>query len=154
MTYMFANVLTGITGQQILDKLNNDRPLTVCTIGCLNLQVRVLNDDDAVPEPDTDQYDWPHLWQAVGIECAVVLYGEVLARESIWGVWMFQGPREHAPDHYNFAETLKTEVCELTGAACDRLKVAIAQRLDRLQSAADLVACNGIRPGSHISVSV
>lgn len=159
MSHLFSKPLAGISGQRIIDAWHSqingkDRPVTLCTVGCLNLQVRILPDDDTTPEPDSDQSESPGFWQAVGIEVAVCLYGDVLVRESLWGIWMYLGGDQFKPAGYDFASIVWSTVTDLTTEACARLGVAIAQRLDRLQSAAGLVACNGVRPGSHISVSV
>jgi hypothetical protein len=162
MTHLFTQPLSGISGQRMVDSLDGqsemERPITLCTVGCLTLQLRVIFDDGAsAPEPDTEQWDNPNLWQAVGIEVAVCLYGDVLARESIWGVWMYLGNREDTT-LWTFPATLKEEVERLTAEACTRLGTVIAQRLDRLHSAESIVrqhARYGIyTPGAHVSVSV
>ena len=156
--HLFTKPLAGISGQRIIDawdaQFQAERPVTLCTVGCLALQVRCLFDSSPDVEPDSEQAESPGFWQAVGIEVAVCLYGDVLVRESLWGIWMFLGGEQFRPAGYDFASIVWSTVTDLTAECCARLGVAIAQRLDRLQSAADLVACDGIRPGSHISVSV
>ena len=161
MTHLFTRPLSGISGQRMVDSLDGqsemERPVTLATVGCLTLQLRILYDLDTAPEPDTDPYDWPHLWQAVGIEVAVCLYGDVLARESVWGVWMYLGSRTDT-QRWTFPAVLKEEVERLTAEACARVGTVIAQRLDRLHSAEELVKqytrTGTIRTGSHVSVSV
>jgi hypothetical protein len=156
--HLFTKPLAGISGQRIVDawdtQSQSERPVTLCTVGCLALQVRCLFDDSPDVEPGSEQEESPGFWQAVGIEVAVCLYGDVLVRESLWGIWMFLGGEQFRPAGYDFASIVWSTVTDLTNEACARLGVAIAQRLDRLQSAAGLVACNGVRPGSHTSVSV
>jgi hypothetical protein len=161
MAHLFTQPLAGISGDRMADAVGSnadmERPVTLATVGCLTLQLRVLYDNDTPPEPDTDAYDHPSLWQAVGIEVAVCLYGDVLARESIWGVWMYQGPKDDLFSR-SFPAMLKEEVDNLTTEACTRLSTVIAQRLDRLHSAESIVrqySCYGTyRAGAHISVSV
>jgi hypothetical protein len=157
--HLFSKPLTGISGQRIVDAFDSQhspagRPVTVCTVGCLSLQAALFADDDATPEPGSEQSESPGFWTPVGIEVAVTLYGDVLARESLWGIWRYLGGEEFKPEFYSFPEEVKTTVCDLTAECCARLGVNITRRLDRLQSAAGLVACEGVRPGSHISVSV
>ena len=158
MAHLFSKPLAGISGQRIVDawntQLESERPVTLCTVGCLNLQVRFLFDHSPDVEPDSEQAESPGFWQAVGIEVAVTLYGDVLVRESLWGIWMYLGGDQFKPAGYDFSSIVWSTVTDLTAEACARLGVSIAQRLDRLQSAAELVACNGVRPGSHTSVSV
>jgi hypothetical protein len=117
----------------------------------------VLYDHDTAPEPGTDEYDHPNLWQAVGIEVAVRLYGDVLARETRWGVWVYLGSRTDT-SRWTFPAVLKEVVDNLTNEACARVGVVIGQRLDRLHSAEELVKqytrTGTIRTGSHVSVSV
>jgi hypothetical protein len=161
MAHLFTQPLSGISGQRMADSVGSnadmERPVTLATVGCLSLQLRVLYDNDTTPEPDTDPYDHPSLWQAVGIEIAVTLYGDVLARESVWGVWMYQGPKDD-PFSRSFPAMLKEYVDNLTQEACARVGVVIGQRLDRLHSAQDLVSqytsTGKVRAGSHVSVSV
>jgi len=161
MAHLFTQPLSGISGQRMADSVGSnadmERPVTLATVGCLSLQLRVLYDNDTTPEPDTDPYDHPSLWQAVGIEVAVCLYGDVLARESRWGVWMYQGPKDD-PFSRSFPAMLKEEVDNLTRKACARVGVVIGQRLDRLQSAASIVRVYtqyGVyTPGAHVSVGV
>lgn len=162
--HLFAKPLAGISDQRIIDawdtlfkddgSYDSERPITLCTVGCLNLQVRCIFDDSPDIEPDSEQAESPEFWQAVGIEVAVTLYDDVLVRESLWGIWMYLGGEQFKPAGYDFAAIVFETVPDLTAECCARLGVAIAQRLDRLQSAAELVACNGVRPGSHTSVSV
>jgi hypothetical protein len=161
MTHLFTQPLSGISGQRMVDSLDGqsdmERPVTLATVGCLSLQLRVLYDHETTPEPDTDPYDWPSQWQAVGIEVAVCLYGDILARESVWGVWLYLGSREDT-SRWTFPTVLKEEVDNLTNEACARVGTVIGQRLDRLHSAQDLVSqytrTGTIRTGSHVSVSV
>lgn len=157
-SHLFSKPLAGISGQRIIDAWHNmleaERPVTLCTVGCLNLQARCLWDTNPAVEPDSEQAESPNMWQAVGIEVAICLHGDVLVRESLWGIWMFLGATNLMPAGYNFPAIVHETVTDLTTECCARLDVAIAQRLDRLQSAAELVACNGVRPGSHVSVGV
>jgi hypothetical protein len=161
MAHLFTQPLSGISGDRMADAVGSnadmERPVTLATVGCLTLQLRVLYDHDTTPEPDSDAYDHPSLWQAVGIEVAVCLYGDVLARESVWGVWMYLGPKDD-PYSRSFPAMLKEEVDNLTNEACARVGTVIAQRLDRLHSAEELVKqytrTGTIRTGSHVSVSV
>lgn len=161
MAHLFTQPLSGISGQRMVDSLDGqsdmERPVTLATVGCLSLQLRVLYDHETTPEPDTDPYDWPSQWQAVGIEVAVCLYGDILARESVWGVWLYLGSREDT-SRWTFPTVLKEEVDNLTNEACARVGTVIAQRLDRIRSAQDLVSqyirTGTIRTGSHVSVSV
>ena len=157
-SHLFSKPLAGISGQRIVDAWHNmleaERPVTLCTVGCLTLQARCLWDTNPAVEPGSEQEESPAFWQAVGIEVAVCLYGDVLVRESAWGIWMFLGATDLMPAGYNFPAIVSETVTDLTAEACARLGVEIAKRLDRLQSAAELVACNGVRPGSHTSVSV
>jgi hypothetical protein len=158
MTHLFSKPLAGISGQRIVDAWDNqfesERPVTLCTVGCLSLQARCLWDTNPSIEPGSEQEESPNFWQAVGIEVAICLYGDVLARESLWGIWMYLGGEQFKPAGYDFAGIVSETVTDLAAECCARLGVAIAQRLDRLQSAADLVAHNGVRPGSHVSVGV
>jgi hypothetical protein len=161
MAHLFTQPLSGISGQRMVDSLDGqsemERPVTLATVGCLTLQLRILYDLDTTPEPDTDPYDWPHLWQAVGIEVAVCLYGDVLARETRWGVWMYLGSRTDT-SRWTFPSFLKEEVERQTAEACARVGTVIAQRLDSLHSAEELVKqytrTGTIPAGSHVSVSV
>jgi hypothetical protein len=161
MTHLFTQPLAGISGDRMADAVGSnadmERPVTLATVGCLTLQLRVLYDNDTPPEPDTDAYDHPNLWQAVGIEVAVCLYGDVLARESVWGVWMYLGPKDD-PFSRSFPAMLREEVDNLTNEACARVGTVIAQRLDRIQSAASIVrqyTRYGVyTPGAHVSVGV
>lgn len=162
MTHLFTEPLSGLSGQRMVDaydaQMESERPITLATVGCLSLQLRILFDTDAsAPEPDTDQADQPHMWQAVGVETAICLYGDVLARESLWGIWLWLGNREDTT-HWTFPDVLKETVESLTAEACTRLGTVIAQRLDRLHSAESLVRQHArygtYRAGAHVSVGV
>jgi hypothetical protein len=71
MSHLFAKPLAGISGQRIVDawdtQSQSERPVTLCTVGCLALQVRCLFDDSPDVEPGSEQEESPGFWQAVGI---------------------------------------------------------------------------------------
>jgi hypothetical protein len=154
---LFDPILNNVDGERIIAALDSrwreEDPVTVGNVGCLSLQVRMLFDPYAVPDPDSPEGRDPGMWQAVGVEVALCLYGEVLARESLWGIWLWLGSRDKV-EYRGFPDYVKSTIVDLAHEANSRLEHEIGRRLDRLSSAQSLVKAGYRLPGTHASVSI
>ena len=154
---LFDPILNNISGEQIISALDSrwreSDPVTVGNVGCLSLQVRMLFDNHTVADPDSPEALDPGMWVAVGLEVAICLYGDVLARDSLWGIWMWLGNRNKT-EYRGFPDYVKSVVVDLTHEANGRVEYEIGRRLDRLGSAQTLVKAGYRLPGTHASVSI
>ena len=155
--HTFTRVLSKINADAIIAahdrSYDSESPVTLATVGCLSLQTRILWDTLPEVDPGSPQELHPSLWQAIGLEVAIALYGDVLARDSVWGIWMWLGNRQSG-EWQGFPDFIKSHIEDLASEAMSRVNVSIGQRLDRLQSARSLLLEGPDRPGCVSSICV
>jgi hypothetical protein len=152
----FDSIIDSIDGSKIAARFNflgDSAIVTIGIVGPLHLQTRFVWDLSPTVEDNSPQEQYPHLWQAIAVEVAIVVNGEVVAKNYKLGIWAYLGS-ESDPEWDTFTDELYTAVKQLTQDVSDRAVFGITKSMEAMKSAARVYTHGADMPEFHTSVCI